>query len=645
MPTSRFKNLFSPFHIGKVEIKNRIVVPPMVMCYGGLSGEVTEQVVAHYETLAKGGAGLIIVEATAVHPSGKGFEGGLSIHADSYIPGFARLTDAVKKHGVAIALQIFHAGIQGIVEQPVGPSAIGRKIIPPVKTPRELSTEEVERLIDAFVQAAVRAKISGFDMVEVHGTHGYLITQFLSPLTNKRTDEYGADRVLFAEKIVKGIKEKCGKDFPVIFRLNANEFLEGGITLDYARDIAKRLELAGVDAFDVTGGNYDTADHIIPPIYYEKQGYFLELAAEIKRVVSVPVISGGLVMDPEIADKAIEEGKVDAVFIGRQLLADPYWPTKVKRANLEEIRPCIACNEGCIQRIFNNRPVVCAVNPLKGFEYKYSSESEIPSRGEKKKVLVVGAGVAGLEFARVAKLRGHEVVVVEKTDKIGGLLWLAGAPEFKRNRIYRLIKWYETQIKKLGIEVKLNTEATPELIRALKPDIVVIATGSEPIIPPIPGVENAVLADDVLLGKTPVGEKVVIVGGGVVGCETALMLASKGKKVTVVEALESIMLTEPTINQMAMAKLLAKYGVEVKVGCPVVEIRRDGVDVVDRLGRRTKIEADTVVLAVGRKPRLNSKLVETAREVAQEVVLIGDAKEPRKIIDAVREGFWSAVSI
>lgn len=642
---AKFENLFKPLRIGKVEIRNRIAMPPMVMCYGGPNGEVTEQTIAHYEARAKGGVGLIIVEATCVHPSGKGFEGGLSIHTDSHVPGFARLTDTVKKHGATIALQIFHAGIQAHVEQPVGPSAIGRKIVPPIRTPKELTTEEVEQMIEAFVQAAVRAKKAGFDMVEIHGTHGYLICEFLSPLTNKRTDKYGEDRVLFAEEIVRRIKEKCGKDFPVIFRLCADEFLEGGITIEYAKEIAKRLEEAGVDAFNVTGGNYDTSDYIIPPVYYDKQGYFFELAAEIKKVVSVPVISGGLITDPEVAEKAIEEGKVDMVFVGRQLLADPEWPNKVKNGELEDIRPCIACNEGCIHRIFNDRPVVCAVNPLKGFEYRYLSENEIPRASEGKKILVIGGGVGGLEFARAAKLRGHNVIVVEKSDKLGGLLWLAGAPEFKRERMQRLIKWYEKQMKKLGVEVKLKTEATPELIKELKPEVVVLATGSEPIVPQIPGVEYAVLADDVLSGKVEVGDNIVIIGGGMVGCELGIELAKKGKNVTIVEALDAIVPNEPAINQMAINKLLVKYNVRIRTGSPVIEIHKGEVEIVDRLGRRRSISADSVVIAVGRKPVVPEELISEAKKIGKEVYIIGDAKVPRKVIDAIREGFSVAIDI
>ncbi|MEM4583075.1 MAG: NADH:flavin oxidoreductase, partial [Desulfurococcaceae archaeon] len=293
-----FNKLFEPFYIGKVKIPNRIVMPPMVIGYAGPRGEVTEQLIAYYEARARGGVGLIIVEASYIREDGKLVLGELGIYDDELIPGLTRLADAIKSHGTIASIQIAHGGIQAKVKQPIGPSSIGRRLIPPVKTPRELSTEEVEQLVDDFAKAALRAKQAGFDMVEVHGTHGYLITQFLSPLTNKRTDKYGADRALFAVEVVQRIKEKCGRNYPVLFRLCGNEFLEGGITIEYAKQVAKRLvEEAGVDAFDVTGGNYDSIDFILPPYYYSaEEGFFFKLAKEVKGVVDVPVISGGLVI-------------------------------------------------------------------------------------------------------------------------------------------------------------------------------------------------------------------------------------------------------------------------------------------------------------------------------------------------------------
>jgi len=637
----KLKNLFSEVEIGRVTLRNRIVMPPMMMCYASSEGEINEQVIAHYEARAKGGVGLIIVEASRIHPSGKSFESEVAIDRDSLIPRLHMLTNAVKVYGSAIAIELYHGGIQARVDQPVGPSAIGRKVFPPPRTPRELTTNEVEEMVEHFANAALRAKMSGFDMVEVHGTHGYLIAEFLSPLTNKRTDKYGADRTLFATEIVRRIKEKCGHDFPVIFRLAADEFEEGGITVEYAKEAAKKLEAAGVDAFDVTGGNRDTADHIVPPVYYDKQGYFFNQASEIKKVVHVPVISGGMIIDPVIADRAIEDGMVDLVFIGRQLLADPEWPNKAREGRLEDIRPCIAC-EQCVERIYSQKPVQCSVNPLKGFEYKYLSEEDIPKAKEKKKVVIVGGGLAGLEAARIAKMRGHDVVLFEESNELGGVLKLVLKT---KPRIKKLIEWYKSTMNKLGVIIKLNEKVSPETIKKEAPDVVVLATGSNPLIPKILGLENATLAEDVLAGKAKTGNSVVIIGGGLVGCELALNLASEGKKVTIVEALPQVAAGEPRVSRMAIINLLTKAKVNILTNAPVVEVYKDGVDIVDPLGRRTKLNADTVILSVGRISRIDKDLFEASQSIANKIYVIGDAKQPRRIMDAIREGFWTAINI
>ncbi|MEM1638678.1 MAG: FAD-dependent oxidoreductase [Desulfurococcaceae archaeon] len=644
-----FNKLFEPFYIGKVKIPNRIVMPPMVIGYAGPRGEVTEQLIAYYEARGLGGVGLIIVEASYIREDGKLVLGELGIYDDELIPGLTRLADAIKSHGTIASIQIAHGGIQAKVKQPIGPSSIGRRLIPPVKTPRELSTEEVEQLVDDFAKAALRAKQAGFDMVEVHGTHGYLITQFLSPLTNKRTDKYGADRALFAVEVVQRIKEKCGRNYPVLFRLCGNEFLEGGITIEYAKQVAKRLvEEAGVDAFDVTGGNYDSIDFILPPYYYSaEEGFFFKLAKEVKGVVDVPVISGGLVIDPKTAEEAIVKGYVDAVFVGRELIADPEWPRKVKEGRLEDIRPCQACNEGCIgNRLFLGQPVWCAVNPLSGFEYRWPTEDHLPKASKTKKVLVIGGGPAGLEVARLLAIRGHRVTLADEKETLGGTLLVASIPVFKK-RLEKLVKWYEIQLGKLGVEILKNTRVTPQLIQELKPDAVIVATGSKALIPRIPGVEQAVTADDVLLGKVDVGNRVVVIGGGLVGIETALHLALKGKKVTVVEALPEVAKDLEPISKTSLVKpggLFEKYGIKVLTSTTVVRIEKNGVEVLKPPLERLFIEADTVVLAVGRESRLDPEFMK-AVETAKEVYVIGDAKEPRKIIDAVHEALFTALRI
>jgi len=644
-----FDKLFSPLDIGRLRIRNRLVMPPMVVGYAGPRGEVTERLLAYYEARARGGVGLIIVEASYVREDGKLVEGELGIYDDNLIPGLATLVDIIKVHGTCAAIQLVHGGIQAEVEQPVGPSAIGRKAIPPSRTPRELTMEEVEELIEAFASAALRAKKAGFDAVEIHGTHGYLIAQFLSPLTNKRTDKYGADRILFALEIVQRIKELCGKDYPVIFRLCADEFLNGGITISYAKQVAKRLVDAGVDAFDVTGGNYDTIDTIIPSYYCtDSEGWFFKLAKEIKKEVDVPVISGGLISDPQVAEEAIKKEYVDAVFIGRQLIADPEWPKKVMEGRIEDIRPCLACNEGCIgNRVFLGKPCWCTVNPLCGFEYRWPRDEDIPRARRKKKVLVIGGGPAGLEAARIAALRGHDVILIERNHTLGGTAKIAAVPKFKK-RLSKLLKWYEAQLSKLNVRVLMGREADEKLITEERPEVVIIATGSEPLIPEIPGVENAVVADDVLLGKVKVGRKVVIIGAGLVGVEIAIHLAQQGKEVTIVELLPEIAPDLEPISKIALTKpsgILREYGIKVLTNTPVIEIRKEGVIVFRPPANKEMLVADTVILATGRKPVLDQRLLEITKRVAKEVYIIGDAKEPRKIIDAIHEGFFTALNI
>ena len=645
----KFEKLFEPIKIGKVIVRNRIYMPSMCMNYAGPNGEVTEQDIAYFEARARGGAGIVTVDYACISPEGRGMPGQRGIWKDEFIPGLSRLVDVIKAHGAVASIQLHHAGVCSITEDVVGPSRASNKFFG-ITRPRELSTEEVDQLVEKFANAALRAKMAGFDMVEVHGSHGYLIAQFLSPKYNRRTDKYGRDRALFAEEIVRRIKEKCGRDFPVIFRLSADEFEEEGITLDYAKQVAKRLERIGVDALNVTGCNYDSIDLIVPTMYAEDEEgevyRFIKLAAEIKKAVNIPVISGGLISDPEIAEKVLEEGMVDMVFIGRQLIADPEWPRKVKEGRVEDIRPCLACNEGCGgDRLWNGRVVACAVNPLNSLEYKWQSEEDIPKAKNKKKLLIIGGGPAGLECARIAGIRGHDVTLVEKESKLGGTVNIAAVPSFKK-RLAKLTKWYEVQLKKLGVKVMTNTTATPELIKKVDPDVVIIATGSEPIVPNIPGVENAVTADDVLLGKVTVGENVVVVGGGLVGCETALYLAKQGKKVTIVEALSEIARDMEPTSKMTLVKkggLFEKYGINVITNSPIVEIRKGEVVTVDEMGGRRSIGADSIVIAIGRKPVTPEELISEAKKTGKDVHIIGDAKVPRKVIDAIREGFSVAI--
>jgi 2,4-dienoyl-CoA reductase-like NADH-dependent reductase (Old Yellow Enzyme family)/thioredoxin reductase len=642
----RFTKLFEPIEIGAVTVPNRIYMPSLCTNYAGPHGESTTQDISYYEARARGGTGLICIDYSCISPEGRGMMGQRGLWENEFMPQFTLVVDGIKVRGARVTTQIHHAGVNAMVPQPVGPSQLSNTQFFVTK-PSGLSTEEVEQMVEKFVAAAVRAKTCGVDMVEVHGTHGYLICQFLSPLYNDRTDKYGQDRTLFATEIVRKIKEQCGGDFPVIFRLCADEFMPGGITVDYAQEVAKKLEASGVDLLNVTGANYDTIDYLLPSMYLaEEDGEryrFLELAVKIKKVVGIPVASGGLLIDPFLAEKLLEEGALDMVFIGRQLMADPDWPNKVRSGRLEDIRPCVACNDGCVGRIISNQPVWCSVNSLCGFESRWANEESLPKPSQKKKVLVIGAGPGGLEAARIAALRGHAVSVIEKADKIGGTLNLASIPSFKQ-RYRQLIEWYRTQLDKLKVTITLKKVATADLIKQQAPDAIILATGSEPVCPEIPGIERATMADDILLGKQQAGQKVVVIGGGFVGLDLALYLAKQGKKVTIVEALpEAGTDLEITVRLSFFRSggLLDKYGITVITEAPVVEVKDGGVEVTDKAGERRFLEADSVVCAVGRQTTPHADLVNGI----DEVYVIGDARAPRKSHDAIHEGFTAGLEV
>lgn len=639
--------LFEPIIIGNITVKNRIYMPSMMTSYAGPNGESTARDIGWYEARAKGGTGLITIDIAGISPEGKVGSCQRGLWKDDLVPHFSDIVDAIKARGAVASVQLHHGGIMAI-EEPVGPSCLGyREFF--VTKPRELSTEEVEELVEKFADAALRAKSSRVDMVELHGAHGYLICQFTSPLTNMRTDKYGRDRALFSIEIVQRIKEKCGPDFTIGYRISADEFSEQGITIEYAKEVAERLEAAGVDFLSVSGTNPETEDYCEPNTYIEdeEQGdyyRFIRLASQIKKVVSIPVASGGLISDPIIAERILQEGTVDMVWLGRQLIADPEWPNKVRKGQLDAIRPCIACNDGCIGRIFENKPIWCTVNPITGFEYRWTTEEMLPRAIDVKKVLVIGAGPAGLEAARVSAIRGHQVIIVDEADRIGGTLNVASIPSFKK-RLRKLIEWYGTQLTKLNVKVQLTTNATKDFIMGEQPDIVILATGAEPVTPDIPGISKAIEAEDVLLGKKEVGQNVVVIGGGLVGLDTALYLAKQGKKVTIVKRFPEVGTHLELTTQMSFLRrpggLLDKYKITVLTKISVIEVKNEGIDTIDEVGNKKHIAADTVIYARGRKPVIDVSLMNHTKDF----FVIGDAKSPRKIIDAIHEGFMTALDI
>ncbi len=634
--------LWEPFRIGRMELKNRVVMPPMVTRYASDGGFVTKRTKDYYEARARGGAGLIIVEATYVHRQGWAFPNQIGISDDKFIPGMRELVDVVHKHGARIGIQIHHGGreakstVNGL--QPVSASPLPGLA---GETPREMAVEEIAETAAYFADAALRAKTAGFDGVELHAAHGYLIDQFLSPNSNKRKDEYGGsvrNRARFLLEIIADVIEAVGDDYPVWCRMDGKEYGVEGITLEDAQKTARLVQEAGLAAIHVSAwGPASPTNRTTPtftPVVIE------DLAEGIKKAVSIPVIAVGRIT-PEDAERLLEEGKADLIAIGKAMLADAEWANKVALGKTDDITPCIICN-GCRDDLRNPELVGirCSANATLGRE----KESEIAPAAKPKKILVVGGGPAGMEVARVAALRGHQVALWEKEPRLGGQLVQAVIPPHK-DRIAPLAKYLETQLQKLGVKVQLGKEATATAVAEFKPDAVVVATGIKPFLPDIPGLDKArvVQAGDVLEGKAKAGDRVAIIGGELVGCETAEFLADQGKQVTVMRrGSEMATSVGPSNRAFFLSRLLDK-GVTLLREVRYDSISAEGVIITTRDGEERTIEADTVVLAAGSAP--DTALYDAIKDKVSEVHHIGDCVEPRTILDAISEGFRTGQKI
>lgn len=631
--------LFQPITINRVTLKNRLVVAPMVTVFCDQEGMATERFIAYHEAKARGGWGMIIVEDYAVDPLGRGFWTP-GLWKDEQIESHAQLTERVHKAGARIIAQIYHSGRQTsskvIGQQPVSASPLPCPLLG--ETPRELTVEEIQEIVSKFGDAALRAKKAGFDGVEVHGAHGYLIAQFMSKYSNKRCDEYGGsleNRLRFPLEIIADIRKKCGPDFLIDFRISGDEKVPGGRTIEETKCIAAQLEKQGIDMINVSAGTYESTWAIIPPMNITP-GWIVDYAAEVKKVVHIPVMTVGRINDPYLAENILTSGKADLIAMGRASLADPEFPKKFAEGRPEDIRQCIGCQQGCLEILFKNEPIRCLVNPTCGFEYL----NEMKQSDKVKKVTVVGGGPAGLEAARAAASVGHCVTLYEKGNHLGGEFAIAAIPPVKGD-ITSFIAWEARQLEKLGVKIKLNTEYTPSLFEREKPDVVIIATGARPAKPPIPGIngENVLLAEEVLLGKIPSKQKVVVAGGGMIGCETATYLASLGKEVTIVEMLPEVASDEEYTRRVLLMKMFEEKHVRILTGSKIVEITQKGVKV-ETEGMTRLIEADAVVLALGMIPcnELTKHL-----EGKATIKIVGDAKESRNALEAVREGFLAGV--
>jgi len=630
-------HLFSEAKIGSLVLKNRVIMPAMGSLYPDKGGLVSDKLIAYHVARVKGGCGMNIVEIAAVHPTSKAPRN-LSIYDDSFIPGLSRLADAIKKAGGRAAIQIWHAGRQTYsrwTDRPlIAPSPIPCPMCKGM--PVEMTKEVIAEIIEAYGDGALRARKAGFDAVELHGAHGYLIAQFMSAYSNKRTDEYGGpleNRARFALEVIRNIREKVGKDFPLLYRLSAEEYVPGGLTVEDAKQVAKMVEKAGVDAVHVSAGCYGALQMIIPPLDLPA-GLNADNAAAVKASVSIPVVAALRINDPEMADRLIAEGKADFVAVGRGQLADPEFCNKAQAGDIDDIIKCIGCNQGCADRLFNERkPISCLRNPLTGRELEYA----ITPAGQKKKVLVVGAGPAGLEAAMVAKKRGHDVVVIEKNSRVGGQFYLAGAVPWKKEMAAAALQMGR-MAERQGVQIRLNTPLADDILLEIRPDEIIVATGSAPFIPPIAGSDqdHVVKGHDVLAGTKTTGQSVAVIGGGLIGMEVAELLSDQGKKVTIIEMLDEVAGGLGTTRKTFALKFIEESGVQVFVRSKCLEIKRNSI-VLDQDGQIREIgEFDSVVMAAGVKPDRTVELL--LKDKGYPFRVIGDAREARKALDAIWEG-------
>jgi 2,4-dienoyl-CoA reductase-like NADH-dependent reductase (Old Yellow Enzyme family)/thioredoxin reductase len=634
-----YPSLFQPLKIGSLQLKNRLVVPPMGSGFAAEDGSVTDRLINYHEARAKGGFALITLEVTAVDGvEGKGSGHQLSIFDDRFIPGFKRLVERVHSAGAKVGVQLYHPGrvtlpafIGG--RQPVGPSPIPDPIWR--QDTRGLTVQDIERLVESFAQGARRAKEAGFDIIELHGAHGYLISQFMSGYANKRTDEYGGGFegfIRFPVEIIRRIRQLIGPDFPVFFRISGEELVPMGRTTTESVEVAKRLIQEGVNVIDVSIGVMESSAVTSAPPDME-QGFNAGMAAAFKKALSVPIIAVGRINEPEVAEEIVSSGKADLVAIGRQSLTDPEWPNKIAAGRKDDIVKCISCNEGCIEglAIWLRPSITCVQNLALGMEAEYAS----PRAAKKKKVLVAGGGPAGLEAARTAALWGHQVILYEKDKTLGGQVNIAAIPPKKD--IYNEVTLSRAKaIKELKVETHLGEKVTPDIVKKITPDVLIIATGSKPLVPPIAGIDrkNVITAAEALKGAK-VGDKVVVVGGGLVGCETADYLAAQGKDVTIVEMLRHTARDIGPAARFFLRRRMKEKGIKIMTSTTVEEIADDGVKVKTGEGSQVLGSVDTVVLSTGAESV--NELEPAVKGIVSEVYVIGDACKPGKILAAVEQ--------
>ena len=671
--------LFEKINIGQITLKNRLIMSAMDLGFTS-DGTINDRIINFYRERAKGGVGLIVVGGCYPEINGKVWKSIIGLDKDELIPGLKRLTDAIHRYDVRVAAQLLHAGRSAssffTKMQPVAPSAVAYRSIK--QEPRALTIPEIKTVINNYVSATLRAKKAGFDAVELHGGMGYLINQFLSKATNKRNDEYGGsleNRVRFAQEMILAIKETVGKDYPIIFRMSGDDLVEEGLKIEESVEIARILQQAGADAFNVSPGWHESKTPImlmsIPRMAYAY------LSAKIKSQLTVPVIASVRINDLKLAEEILDNEQADMVSIGRPLIVDPELPNKYKNGQFNDIRTCIACNQGCFDSLLNFKPVSCTYNAMVGHEGEY----KITKAGKPKKVVVVGGGPGGMEAARVLALRGHNVTLYEKNNQLGGQLRYAYIPP-GREEIQNIISYLERQISKLKVTIKMGKEADLQTLEEEHPDVIIVATGGRPIMLNLRGIkgENVSIASSVLEGKITTGRDVVIIGGGTIGCEVALYVAKQGAmrpdvacfllKHKVLDAADIVEYTSKGNRNITLLEMKRKVGggfgfstrwvilnelkdagikeiTEVKVKEIINNHSENGQIhrgvVYEKDGQEHFIKADTVIVAVGYSP--NNELQKQVEGKFPETYFIGDCVKVRTALEAIHEGFQVALKI
>jgi 2,4-dienoyl-CoA reductase-like NADH-dependent reductase (Old Yellow Enzyme family)/thioredoxin reductase len=639
--SGRFPRLFSPLRFAGLEALNRIVMAPMGTGLPELDGTCNDRTIAYYRRRAEGGVGMMTLEASLVSPDAHGVGPELRLHGEQFLPGLRRLVDALRPYGIPLGMQLWHPGRQTLLGEPVGPSAVPLSSRTPV--PRALTVDDIHEYVDWYALSARICKEAGFDYVEVHGAHCYLPCEFISPLSNLRDDEYGGslpNRARFPLEIVRAIRAACGPEYPISYRISGEEGAEGGFTLDDSVQVCRWLEEAGVSTISVSAGNWYALHLTIGPMFLPR-GYLLHLARGIKAAVSVPVVAAGRLDDPDLAEAALERGDADLIAVGRGLIADPDWPRKLAAGERRSIRPCIACN-ACVDLVARAEEARCAVNPEVGHELEWEIEPAV----EPRRVMVVGAGPAGMEAARIARLRGHEVSIWDREPELGGKLDVASRAPSKQT-VLDFRDFQARTLRELGVDVHTGEDVTRTTVEVEDPDVVVVSVGADPLIPPIPGVEGPGVLDaqEILHGRVPVepGERVVIVGGSATGCETAEWLLAAGAEATIVEMLPTVGQGIELITRKHLLADLKRKGLRVLTRSKVLMIEPGQVlyEHVDT-GEQDAVPADRVALAVGWRPQGSSFAEDLS---GRELVLAGDASRPADFVAAIQAGAAAGMQV